>query len=243
MQMKLFEGKDDNLIFGTDGRKSIVAEVLGRLFIFVCLLISVFVLGFTITYNTAPVYGVSMQPTLNAMGGTKNDTVYINKFSKGDYGDVIVLKIVDGGETTYIIKRLIGKSGDRINVKADTQGNIAVYRNGKALVENYILDIKQCGDPNNLGMKSTLADFDILRDRALAGEIDNVTFNVDGELVLSDNQVFVLGDNRGYSIDSADDGPFIVDNIEGRVDYILPYGENSIVFFLERFTGIQWLKK
>lgn len=234
--MELYNHKKDNSIYAEEPRKNVFIEVLGRLFVVVCLIISVFMVGFTIIYDSAPVNGVSMQPTLNKLGGTKSDIVYINKFAKVDYGDIVVVKRTEYNETTYLIKRLLGLPGDRINIKKDTDG-IFVYRNGEKLVEDYILNIRMSGDPNNLGMQSTFADFENLR-IADTGAV----FNSEGELVLQDGQLFALGDNRGYSIDCADDGPFKLEELEGRVDYVVPYGENALVYFLEYFTGVQWLK-
>ncbi len=126
-------------------------------------------------------------------------------FSDGDYlivdqltynfttpkrSEVIVFHtefIPGGNEREYYIKRVIGIPGDRIVIK---DGKVLLYENNSntptILDENYIVD----------GLK-TLSK----------GPID---------MVLKDNQYFVLGDNRGNSSDSRYWGPVDKSYIIGR---------------------------
>ncbi|BCU82946.1 signal peptidase I [Polycladomyces abyssicola] len=76
------------------------------------------------------VNGTSMQPTLE-----NGDRLLVNKFSflfeKPKVGDVITFE--DPSQNgRYLVKRVIGIPGDRIEIK-----NGAVYRNGKRVNEPY----------------------------------------------------------------------------------------------------------
>ena len=69
----------------------------------------------------------------------------------------------------------------------------------------------------------------------------NAVFDKNGRLVIQEGQVFVLGDNRGYSLDSSVEGPFSMETVVGRVDFVVPYGVVPFYYFLDYFTGINLL--
>ncbi|MBE5106621.1 signal peptidase I [Bacillus thuringiensis] len=82
------------------------------------------------------VEGISMQPTLN-----EKNRIIVNKasvyFSSFHHGDVVIIKKED--EPTYYVKRIIGLSGDKIQLRNDV-----VYINGKKREKSYIkLDMSQ----------------------------------------------------------------------------------------------------
>lgn len=91
---------------------------------------TILAVGFSYFYQPTLVRGVSMYPTFKDY-----DYVMINKniyrHSEPEYGDIVVFK--EGGN--LLIKRLIGKPGDKISFK---DGN--VYRNDKKLNEKYVRD-------------------------------------------------------------------------------------------------------
>ena len=236
--MRKFEVETENLIYEP---KNFWVQYLSRAIILVCAYIALFIIGFTFIYESAPVYGVSMQPTLNPLGSTKSDTVYINKFSEINYGDIVVLAKKSSIDINHIIKRVIGLPGDTIEIKQVEDG-IFVFRNGEKLVEDYIYNIATSGDPNNKGRAATLEAYIQFR-HSVYESPDNydAVFDKNGRLVVQEGQVFVLGDNRGYSLDSSVDGPFSMDTVVGRVDFIVPYGVVPFYYFLDCFTGINLL--
>ncbi len=127
----------------------------------------------TFVISISMVIGASMEPTL-----LENDRLVILRFFyKPSYGDIIAVwaeglpNRETGGKGEMIVKRVIGLEGDVIDIDRETG---TVYRNGKALKEDYI---KESIDPGNLG-------------------------NADYPVTVDENSVFVLGDNRNHSTDS-----------------------------------------
>mgnify|MGYP005779639439 FL=1 len=233
--MKKFNVETENLIYT---KKNFFVQYLGKAFVLICGIIAAFIILFSIIYENAPVFGVSMQPTLNPYGANKSDQVYINRFASYTYGDIIVLKKDSGVDLSHIIKRVIGLPGDKIEIK-QTQDGIFVFRNDEKLEEPYIFDADGSGDPHNLGMQTTLQQFLDFRLAVKTGEIEsNAVFDDNGALILQKNQVFVLGDNRGNSYDSSKYGPFKDEDVVGRVDFIIPYGTAPFYYFLNYYTGI-----
>ncbi|SDW85682.1 signal peptidase I [Marininema mesophilum] len=83
------------------------------------------------------VYGQSMEPTFKG-----SELLIINKLiydvKDPQYGDIIVFHTA---EQSDYIKRVIGKAGDRIEVRDGK-----VYRNGRPLKEPYLNEQKILGD-------------------------------------------------------------------------------------------------
>ncbi len=79
-----------------------------------------------------PIKGTSMEPTLD-----NGDNVLLFKTTKVDYDDVIVFYVPE--DDRYLVKRVIGLPGDRIELKYSTDDSrYHVYRNGDVLSEEYI---------------------------------------------------------------------------------------------------------
>lgn len=78
------------------------------------------------------VIGTSMQPTVYA-----NDMVIVNKllyrFTEPSRGDIVVFPSVEEGKKVYLIKRIIGLPGDKVDLKDGK-----VYVNDIELTEKYI---------------------------------------------------------------------------------------------------------
>ena len=136
--------------------------------------------------------GPSMESTL-----FENDRVLVNKLSYRlhdiRHGDVIVFDRVtsNGASVAHddLIKRVIGLSGDKVEIKS-----CVVYVNGAALKEPYL-------DKGNLSQV-------ILEDRCRQPNMASVAVTA--------GQIFVRGDNRPESFDSRSFGTISESLVVGR---------------------------
>lgn len=82
-------------------------------------------------FNLSTVEGRSMEPTLQ-----DDEWLFVNKFiylvGSPKVGDVVILKEPVGGEDKYLVKRIVGVPGDRIEIF-----NKQLYRNGELVEESY----------------------------------------------------------------------------------------------------------
>lgn len=215
--------------------KQFALQLIANIFLLFCAIFAVFCVLFSIQYESAPVYGFSMQPTLNRDYDQQN-VVYIRKNADFTYGDIIVIHKSSTEEgNKYIIKRVIGMPGDQISFRpVDENGTLVYYtfRNGTKLDEDYLLR-----------QSDVEYSYDHLVNFATTGTLEQKQCfsRVDGYLTYTvpDNQVFVLGDNRQVSLDSSYNGAYSIDEVLGKVEYIedsdLPY----VLFIAKHFFTIK----
>lgn len=149
------------------------------------------------------VKGRSMEQTFSDGDYLIVDQLTYN-FTEPKRSEVIVFHtefIPGGNEREYYIKRVIGIPGDRVVIK---DGGVLLYENNKdiptVLDEDYIID----------GLR-TLSREPV-------------------DIILKDNQYFVLGDNRGNSSDSRYWGPVDKSYIVGK-PFIRLFPFNAIKIF------------
>lgn len=153
-------------------------------------------------YLFKPVHvdGRSMQPTLE-----DNDLGFINIISRKLNGferyDVVVVNNKEFKEDW--VKRVIGLPGDSVYAKDDV-----VYVNGKPIEEPYL-------------------DNEIADSYHSRGELFTLDFD---EVILGEDEYFLMGDNRRNSTDSRVVGPFKKEDIVGKDVYVIfPFGNMKIV--------------
>jgi signal peptidase I len=134
----------------------------------------------------------SMQPTIQ-VGEKIMADMTCDTLAELRRGDVIAFK--HDADVTYL-KRLIAFPGEIVLIKDKT-----VYINNEPLEEPWQLEY--ASDPNK-----TLPS--------------NVTakFAIDEDYIIPENHVFLLGDNRDYSLDSRRWGAIEANKIRGKVLYI-----------------------
>jgi len=141
--------------------------------------------------------GPSMEATM-----FQDNRVLVNKLSYRLHdihrGDVVVFDrvTVDGQEVQHddLIKRVIALSGEKISIK-----DCKVFIDGKPLPEPYL---------NNFDLAQT-----VIEDRCRVPMMD--------EMIVPDNQLFVMGDNRPQSFDSRMFGPIEQNLVVGRAFVIV----------------------
>lgn len=215
--------------------------IQGRAFKFILMLMAlfgacfiIFTCIFQVIFKPIMVAGYSMQPTINSqaigLNGTINtDTVYYQPVTRNEinYKDIIIINASYSTDNHSIIKRVIGLPGQTISFA--TSGNVYTGNNGKLyikynvyindelLIEDYIkedmefligygTDIEAYSFYNELAKKLTMGE----------------TFSY----TLSEDEYFVMGDNRNNSTDSRYFGPIEYKNIIGKVKIHVPYGQN-----------------
>lgn len=197
-------------------------------FIVCCAIVAVF----SFIYIYTPVEGPSMLPTINSqcfdennqlIEGTTTDSVYINRFAKATYGDIIVSR-KDG---KYVIKRLIAMGGDKIAIAPITNELIPSERTYKIfLIKAGKTDVEILQEPYLLDESSlyrTYEKFETYRSNNL-NRFEKISVEGYGTLnflSLKEDEIFYLGDNRIDSKDCSDYGPNTINNYVGRVDIIV----------------------
>ncbi len=141
--------------------KNVDGKSIGKgIIIFAITAILIALIIFFILYvKVYRIYGSSMNPTLK-----EGQFVFCIKQETINRGDVVAFP----GEKSFVIKRVIGLPGEKINILED--GTVTI--NDEPIIENYVLS-KARGD-----------------------------IEVPMPLTIPQNSYFVLGDNRGDSLDS-----------------------------------------
>lgn len=223
--MKKFNGIGDSEI----SILKLLSVYLSNVFFTLCFIVAFSLFAFSFLTMECDVIGVSMQPTLNKYGANKCDVVYINNAEKDyRYGDIIVIDT----DNEAIIKRIVGLPGDVLDIIRCEDGMFRLERNGEVVEEDYI---KMYNTPDvetfyQNGMNNSASEFNLLRSKKPE------LFNLYGQLVVGEDSVFAMGDNRRDSQDSTHYGTFDYSQIRGVVTEIRYYGENELDFYLQ-FVG------
>jgi signal peptidase I len=181
-------------------RRSALADFIESLL--VTILLVLFATTFVVQAFKIP--SQSMEPTLLV-----GDHLLVNKFifeGRGAWyekllpyrairrGDIVVFKF-PYDDHPYYVKRVIGLPGDRIHV-----ANQAVFVNGAAIAEPYVIHDRWTGDPFAANFPPSHEYGGIEMRPEWAGQI--MSRVQERDLVIPPGQYFVMGDNRDHSWDS-----------------------------------------
>lgn len=117
------------------------------------------------------------------------DVVKANRYGMPRRGDIVVIEKIDGDDSYNIVKRIIAMEGDHIEIKDGK-----VFLNDELLKEKYIKD-----NP----------DTQMIDESETWGDVD---------LIVPENKIFYLGDNRLNSIDSREDGVADISQVKGVIE-------------------------
>jgi signal peptidase I len=142
--------------------------------------------------NVVTISGSSMEPTLNDGDRLWRDELS-PRFAPLQRQEMATFALEQHGETTTIIKRIIGLPGDRIAVRGGT-----VYLSGHPLDEPYLSQPPGYDCPGQ-----------------------DCFFTSGGEIAVPPEAYFVLGDNRNHSVDSHVFGFLPASSLQGRMAHRL----------------------
>lgn len=199
-------------------------NIILNVFIAIIFVVLIAEIMFNITYSGIYVVGSSMYPTLtgaeseNSAGG---DYVYVNKYAKPDYGDIVV--VLRDNETT-IIKRAVAFGGDY--VKLD-RGQLKIKYKGTN--EFVIVEESYVESENNTPLLPK----------------NNFCNDEEGYFV-EEGYFFLLGDNRDVSEDSRARGAYKISHLYGVVvgwsmthKSFISSAHKSLYFDIPRFLGLK----
>ena len=203
-------------------------NLFSALFLAYSFIVAIVLVFFSFVTVECEVVGSSMYPTLNKLDNDLNDTVFINSYNRDiGYGDIVVISL----ENQAIIKRVVGMQGDRICIDVDTNSNniYRLKRNGEFIEENYLNIDGGPTIPTNEqnGMVESYKKFQDLKQKFP----DH--FNSKGELIIPQNSIFAMGDNRRVSLDSTTYGPFELSQVDGKVEYYKFYEQTTFSFYYD----------
>ena len=216
-------------------KKSVISIVFDVVFYTVI----AFFVGYMIfctMFIQAEVIGTSMQPTYNKQlsaledpdASIYKDIVFANRFNNGTNGDVVLITL----ENEIVIKRVIATAGQEVRLKKQSDGYYYYYVDNKKLEENYILDRADM----NL---SYFNAFCYESDNAInAKNVEIINDDREARLVVPQDCVFVLGDNRFVSRDSTTFGCVNTNQILGAVAFSYEYNQTFFSFLWQKFCSI-----
>lgn len=210
--------------------KKSVWQILTTVVLCITVFLLVVLTAFNIFFYKSPIVGISMQPTFNVdlqegrpvseyENSNIKDKAYVYRFGKGKRGDIIMVEVLEDGKSKLLIKRLVAVGGDSVDIKQDSgSGEFYLYINGEKQEEDYIKSRSRMG---------------ICADSFRAYK-NSKGIPESEPLVLKDDEVFVLGDNRGMSNDSSSFGPVHKNSIKGVVAFVVGYKDNLLTYFWKK---------
>ena len=216
------------------GWKTLIFSFVGNLFLIYCIIIAIMLMVFSSLTIECSVVGVSMVPTFNADTRKTNDIVFVNKYDRSfEYGDIIVIN-VDGREDP-IIKRVVAKGGDVVDIVLDIDNLYKLQINNEIIKEDYLNMIYQ---QDLLEYKNDFNGMHFVKSKLETLKVTHKELFIEsgkdvGKILVPEGCVFALGDNRHNSQDSSYYGAFEYENVLGVVESCLSGGKSEFLFYVD----------
>lgn len=174
---------------------------------YLILILLIFIVLFLSVFKFHKINGHSMEPSIK-----HKSIVMISKIYSVEREDIVSINNSKLQSESKLLKRVIGLPGDKLVFKNDQ-----LFINGQLYHEHYIKDYLNLYNQNKL--YDVYAEFSL--DWAKSIELYTAfTANdknlADFEIILQDNEYYLLGDNRIVSKDSRHFGVFKIDDIDGK---------------------------
>lgn len=217
------------------GLQSLMPEIL------VLLVFAVLVLNTMLFFSYYKYFTVkqnSMRPLLNNYENSNiSDGVFVNVRAKFTVGDVVVIN-----QGQNIIKRIIGMPGDKIAVTDRINDNneleFVILRIAAGTLSPYTMEENYLSEEaKTTGMQTAYQEFVVLLSKTPYNkktQVNDITY-----LVLGDNEVFYLGDNRKVSEDSSNHGAADISKVVGKVEIIVKKEQNMLYHILCYLLGFK----
>ena len=227
----------------TPNRK-VFAKYFGRVLILLICVLCIMVAGFYSKHSYYKIYGASMQPTIASQGYS----CFINTTAPYTYGD-IVIAYDPALHSSPVIKRVIAMGGDMVGYIYNQEKGyhqILLFK-ASAPTEPIILDepYLYSGITDPAMQHELLQNTAVSRQNFLTSTQDNPSLCLAfmfGQpislLILEENTVFLLGDNRKVSIDSSSYGAVETTAIRGKVEYIFKDSISTFQIALKDIFGL-----
>ena len=189
-----------------DNKQNKIVNIVLTIILIIALVFAAYSIFFTFAYFASEVEGQSMVPTYNSQSG-EQDRVLCSRIAHYTYGDIVIIRVPEGEDegTKEIIKRVYAFGGDSVDMRFEDH-YLKVIVNGNVVEESWY------GEPVYYEtIPKVFFLFCALKD-AWQGEGGG-----SDAIIIPQDTVFVLGDNREGSMDSATYGPYKTSSVIAKV--------------------------
>lgn len=241
----------NKLQYRTKSNLRIFFKCFGRIFLLIICVLGLMLAGFYHKHSFYKIYGASMFPSIASEGYS----CFINTETSYTYGD-IVIAYDPTIHTSPVIKRVIATGGDFVgfvfnNSPSNQNHKMGYYQillfkqenptQPVLLEEPYLIQgIADTTHQNQLLVNTHITYQKFLASPKIAQNL-SVAF-LFGQFIhlyqVAENHVFLLGDNREVSIDSATYGAVPANSIKGKVEYIFQDSVSTFEIALKDILGL-----